>query len=58
MDYLIKMELARANLQRAQLELMGVDGLEYLVERIGFVLVELSGEISAYKEHTLVDTLN
>jgi hypothetical protein len=53
MDYLIKMELARANLQRAQLELTGVDGLEYLVERIGFALVELTGEIAAYKEHTL-----
>lgn len=53
MDYLIKMELARANLQRSQLELMSVDGLEYLVERIGFVLVELTGEIAAYKEHTL-----
>lgn len=53
MDYLIKMELARANLARAQLELMSVDGLEYLVERIGFALVELTGEIAAYKEHTL-----
>ena len=57
MDYLIKMELARANLERSQRELLSVDGLDYLVERIGFVLVELSGEISAYKQHTfLVDT--
>jgi hypothetical protein len=56
MDYLIKMEMAKANIARAITELAGVDGLEYMVEQLREMRSELSEEITEYKQHSdLVD---
>jgi hypothetical protein len=56
MDYLIKMEMARANIARAIAELAEVDGMEYMVEQLQEMRSELSEEITEYKQHSdLVD---
>ena len=55
MDYLIKMELAKANLARASVELAEVDGLEYMVEQLLEMKTELSAEIEEYKQHSELD---
>ena len=55
MDYLIKMELAKANLARAIVELAEVDGLEYMVEQLLEMKTELSAEIEEYKHHSELD---
>ena len=56
MDYLIKMEMARANIARASAELAEVDGMEYMVEQLQEMRSELSEEITEYKQHSdLVD---
>ena len=52
MDYLIKMEMARANIARAIAELAGVDGMEYMVEQLQEMRSELSEEITEYKQHS------
>jgi hypothetical protein len=52
MDYLIKMELAKANIARAIAELKEVDGLEYMVEQLQEMKTELSEEITEYKQHS------
>jgi hypothetical protein len=52
MDYLIKMELAKANIARAITELKEVDGLEYMVEQLQEMKMELSEEITEYKQHS------
>lgn len=51
MDYLIKMEMAKANLARAIAELAEVDGLEYMVKQLQEMKSELSAEIAEYKDH-------
>jgi hypothetical protein len=51
MDYLIKMEMAKANIARAIAELKEVDGLEYMVEQLLEMKSELSEEITEYKDH-------
>ena len=56
MDWLIKMELARANAVRAALELKGVDGLEYLVDELLTTASKLALEIAEYKEHAELDS--
>jgi len=55
MDYLIKMELARANIVRAIAELAEVDGMEYMVEQLREMKSELSEEIVEYKQHSDLD---
>ena len=56
MDYLIKMEMARANIAWAIAELAEVDGMEYMVEQLQEMRSELSEEITEYKQHSdLVD---
>jgi len=55
MDYLIKMEMAKANLARAIAELAEVDGLEYMVEQLQEMKSELSEEIVEYKQHSDLD---
>ena len=56
MDYLIKMEMAKANIARAIAELAEVDGMEYMVEQLQEMRSELSEEITEYKQHSdLVD---
>jgi hypothetical protein len=52
MDYLIKMEIARANIDRAIADLDGVEGLDYLVERLFKSWSDLSKEIAEYKQHS------
>jgi chorismate mutase len=52
MDYLIKMEMARANITRAIAELKEVDGMEYMVEQLLEMRSELGEEISEYKQHS------
>jgi hypothetical protein len=55
MDYLIKMEMARANLVRAIAELAEVDGMEYMVEQLREMKSELNEEIAEYKQHSDLD---
>jgi hypothetical protein len=55
MDYLIKMEMARANIVRAIAELAEVDGMEYMVEQLREMKSELSEEIVEYKQHSDLD---
>jgi hypothetical protein len=55
MDYLIKMELAKANLARAIVELAEVEGMEYMVEQLREMKSELSAEITEYKQHSDLD---
>ena len=55
MDYLIKMEMAKANLARAIAELKEVDGMEYMVEQLQEMKSELSEEIVEYKQHSDLD---
>jgi hypothetical protein len=55
MDYLIKMEMAKANIVRAIAELAEVDGLEYMVEQLLEMKTELSAEIEEYKQHSDLD---
>jgi hypothetical protein len=56
MDWLIKMEIARSNIDRAIAELDGVEGLEYLVEQLFKSWSELSKEITEYKSHSELDS--
>jgi hypothetical protein len=55
MDYLIKMEIARSNIDRAVADLDGIEGLEYLVEELFKSWSTLSKEIAEYKEHSDLD---
>jgi hypothetical protein len=56
MDWLIKMEMAKANIIRALVELEEVEGLEYLVGELLATKADLSAEIEEYKQHMdLVD---
>ena len=55
MDYLIKMEMAKANLARAIAELADVEGMEYMVEQLQEMRSELSAEITEYKSHSGLD---
>jgi len=55
MDYLIKMELAKANIARAIDELADVEGLEYILDRLMQSNEELSEEIVEYKQHSDLD---
>jgi hypothetical protein len=56
MDWLIKMEMAKANIIRALVELDEVEGLEYLVGELLATKADLSAEIEEYKQHMdLVD---
>ena len=55
MDYLIKMELAKANITRAISELAEVDGLEYILDQLMQSNEELSEEITEYKQHSDLD---
>jgi len=51
MDYLIKMEMAKANLARAIAELESVEGLEYIVEELIASKIDLADELAEYKQH-------
>ena len=55
MDYLIKMELAKANIARAIAELTDVEGLEYLRDRLKANYDILAREIDEYKQHSDLD---
>ena len=55
MDYLIKMEMALANIQRAIAELESVDGLEYIVEELIASKIDLGDELVEYKQHSDLD---
>ena len=55
MDYLIKMEMAKANIARAIAELTDVEGMEYMVEQLREMKSELSEEIVEYKQHSDLD---
>ena len=55
MDYLIKMEMALANIQRAIAELESVDGLEYIVEELIASKIDLEDELVEYKQHSDLD---
>ena len=55
MDYLIKMEMAKANISRAIAELADVEGMEYMVEQLQEMRSELSEEITEYKQHSDLD---
>jgi hypothetical protein len=55
MDWLIKMELALANIQRAIAELESVDGLEYIVEELIASKIDLADELAEYKQHSDLD---
>lgn len=56
MDWLIKMEMAKANIIRALVELDEVEGLEYLVGELLATKADLAAEIEEYKQHMdLVD---
>ena len=52
MDWLIKMEMARANIARAIAELADVEGLEYLQDRLKANYDILAEEIAEYKQHS------
>lgn len=52
MDYLIKMELAIANIDRAMTELKAVDGLEYIVANLFESKHDLEDELAEYKQHS------
>jgi len=49
MDYLIKMELAKADLERAILSLKDVEGLEYIGDAIRAAKRDLAEELVEYK---------
>jgi hypothetical protein len=49
MDYLIKMELAKADLARAIDALKDVEGLEYLGDAIRATKMALAEELAEYK---------
>jgi|LauGreDrversion2_5_1035112.scaffolds.fasta_scaffold182709_2 hypothetical protein len=55
MDYLIKMELAIANIDRAMTELKDVDGLEYVVGKLFEARHDLEDELAEYKQHSDLD---
>jgi hypothetical protein len=55
MDYLIKMEMAKANIIHAIVELAEVEGMEYMVEQLREMKSELSAEITEYKQHSDLD---
>jgi hypothetical protein len=55
MDYLIKMEMAKANIARAIAELADVEGMEYMVEQLREMKSELNEEIAEYKQHSDLD---
>jgi hypothetical protein len=55
MDWLIKMELAKANLERAITELSEIDGLEYMVDGLTSYREVLTEEITEYKQHSDLD---
>jgi hypothetical protein len=54
-DYLIKMEMARANIIHAIVELAEVEGMEYMVEQLREMKSELNEEIAEYKQHSDLD---
>jgi hypothetical protein len=49
MDYLIKMELAKADLARAIDALKDVEGLEYIGDAIRAAKIDLAEELVEYK---------
>ena len=49
MDYLIKMELANADLARAILSLKDVEGLEYIGDVLRAAKIDLAEELAEYK---------
>ena len=56
MDWLIKMEMALANVKRAIAELESVEGLEYIVEELIASKIDLEDEITEYKSHSGLDS--
>jgi hypothetical protein len=55
MDWLIKMEMALANVKRAIAELESVEGLEYIVEELIASKIDLADELAEYKSHSGLD---
>ncbi len=55
MDYLIKMELAKADLARAIDALKDVEGLEYLGDAIRATKMALAEELAEYKSTLELD---
>jgi hypothetical protein len=56
MDWLIKMEMALANVKRAIAELESVDGLEYIVEELIASKIDLADELAEYKSTFELDS--
>lgn len=52
MDWLIKMEMAKANIARAIAELADVEGMEYLQDRLKANYDILAQEIDEYRQHS------